>query len=318
MTMLLVIEAIDRGELSLDDTVTVSAHASSMGGSQIFLKEGEKMSVSDMLKSVAVSSANDAAVALGEHLAGSEESFVSLMNARAEELEMNDTNFVNCCGLQADGHLTSAADIAKMSVELLKHKKITEFTTIWTDTVRDGQFGLANTNKMLRTFDGLTGLKTGFTSQAKYCLSASAKRDGVGFVAVLLGCPTSAERFADAAKMLNYGFANYISLAIRPDRPVPAVPVELGDSEYVHGTVRDCRYALVEKTRQKDVVFQMSMEREIKAPVAEGQKIGSVRLLLDGKTLGQSDIVAAQQINRVGMGRIFSRVLGMTFMRDAA
>ena len=208
MTMLLIMEAIDSGALRYEDTVTASEAAAAKGGSQIFLKAGEQMSVTEMLKSIAVSSANDCACAMAEHLAGSESAFVDRMNARARELGMNDTHFVNCTGLTAKGHVTSAYDIALMSRELLRcHPDITHFTSIWMDTVRNGAFGLSNTNKLIRFYSGATGLKTGYTSGAGYCLSASAKREGMELIAVVMGCESSQKRTADCKALLDYGFA---------------------------------------------------------------------------------------------------------------
>jgi len=214
MTMLLIMEAIDSGKIGWNDTVTTSESAAAKGGSQIYLKVGETMTVSDMVKSIAVSSANDCACAMAEHIAGSEAGFVEKMNQRARELGMNDTHFVNCTGLDDDAeakeHLTSAYDIALMSRELMKHHPdIKKFTTIWMDTVRDGAFGLANTNKLIRFYPGATGLKTGFTANAGYCLSATAERDGLGLISVVMGCATSQERFAACKQILDYDFANY-------------------------------------------------------------------------------------------------------------
>ena len=224
MTLLLVMEAIDDGRLKMEDMVTVSAQAASMGGSQVYLKEGEQMTVHDMLKAVAVVSGNDAAVALAEHIAGSEEGFVERMNRRAAELGMADTTFINCTGLPAAGHLTSAYDIAVMSRALLAHPGIREFTTIWMDSVRDGQFQLANTNKLIRFYEGATGLKTGFTDSALYCLSATAERDGMELIAVVMKCPTSEKRFEGAKALLNFGFANYTLLDVHPDPARPCPP----------------------------------------------------------------------------------------------
>ena len=234
MTLLLVMEAIDSGALSTEDVVTVSAHAASMGGSQVYLKEGEQMSVHDLLKAVAVASGNDASVALAEHLAGSEEAFVQRMNQRAAELGMSDTCFVNCTGLPAAGHLTSAYDIALMSRELiLHHPAIREYTTIWMDSLRGGQFQLANTNKLIRFYEGSTGLKTGSTDAAGYCLSATAERDGMELIAVVLKCPSSDVRSAAASSLLNYGFANYTLMDVYPSQALPPVDVLLGESETV-------------------------------------------------------------------------------------
>ena len=237
MTLLLVMEAISQGRLSLTDTVQVSAHAASMGGSQVYLKEGELMTVDDLLKAVAVASGNDAAVALAEHLAGSEEAFVERMNQRAAQLGMADTCFVNCTGLPAAGHLTSAYDIALMSRELiLNHPDIRRFTTIWMDSLRDGASGLVNTNKLIRFYQGATGLKTGSTDAALYCLSATAERDGMELIAVILKAPTSTQRFESAKVLLNYGFAAYGLGEAQLPQPLTPIPVTLGDAPSV--TVR--------------------------------------------------------------------------------
>ena len=237
MTMLLIMEAIDSGKIRWEDTVTASESAAAKGGSQIYLKVGETMSVSDMVKSIAVSSANDCACAMAEHLAGSESAFVDLMNARAKELGMNDTHFVNCTGLDdgadAAEHRTSAYDIALMSRELLgNHPDIKKYTTIWMDTVRDGQFGLSNTNKLIRFYSGATGLKTGFTSGAGYCLSATAQREGMELIAVVMGCETGQKRTAACKAMLDYGFANFAVITPTPEEAV-TVPVALGRSDRV-------------------------------------------------------------------------------------
>ena len=251
MTVLLTMEAIDSGRIALDDMVTVSAYAAGMGGSQVFLAEGEQMSVDDLLKAVCVSSGNDAAVALAEHVAGVTELFVEQMNNRARELGMKDTHFVNCTGLPAEGHVTSAWDIALMSRELIeKHPDIRRYTTIWMDTLRDGAFQLANTNKLIRFYDGATGLKTGSTDSAKYCLSATAEREGMELIAVVLKSPTGQQRFEDAKALLNYGFSTYALLHTAPEEPFPAIPVVLGETE----TVQPCidpqeAVALVQKSQ---------------------------------------------------------------------
>ena len=231
MTLLLTMEAIDSGLLSYDDIVTGSAHASSMGGSQIWLKEGEQMTVRDLLKAVCVVSGNDAAVALGEHLAGSEDAFVDRMNKRAQELGMLDTHFVNATGLPAAGHVTSAHDIAVMSRELiLNHPDLRQFTTIWMDSLRDGESMLVNTNKLIRFYDGATGLKTGSTDSAGYCLSATAERGGMELIAVVMNGKTSDERFADARALLDYGFATYTLVSVAPDAALAPLPVELASA----------------------------------------------------------------------------------------
>ena len=228
MTLLLIMEALDEGAIALDDMVTGSAHAASMGGSQIWLKEGEQLTVDEMIKCIVVASANDCAVAMAEHIAGSEEAFVERMNTRAQELGMENTHFVNCCGLDADGHLTTAYDIALMSAELIKHEKIFDYTLIWQDTIRDGAFTLTNTNRLIRSYDGMTGLKTGSTSVAGFCLAGTARRDGLDLIAVVMKADTSGARNADITAMLNYGFANFASVTPTPDQPLMPIRISIG------------------------------------------------------------------------------------------
>ena len=267
MTLLLTMEAIDSGALSYDDVVTGSAHAASMGGSQIWLKEGEQMRAEDLIKAVCVVSGNDAAVALGEHLAGSEEAFVERMNARAKELGMNDTHFLNCTGLPAEGHVTSAYDIALMSRELiLHHPDIRRFTTIWMDSLRGGESLLVNTNKLVRFYPGATGLKTGSTSSAKYCISATAEKDGMELIAVVLGGSTSDKRFADAKALLNYGFAAYTLLPVVPESPLPAVPVTLGARRQVQAVLPQGSVLLLEKNRANALTQSLTLSAAVEAP----------------------------------------------------
>ena len=279
MTLLLTMEAIDSGALSYDDTVTGSAHAASMGGSQIWLKEGEQMRAEDLIKAVCVVSGNDAAVALGEHLAGSEEAFVERMNARAKELGMNDTHFLNCTGLPAEGHVTSAYDIALMSRELiLHHPDIRRFTTIWMDSLRGGESLLVNTNKLVRFYPGATGLKTGSTSSAKYCISATAEKDGMELIAVVLGGSTSDKRFADAKALLNYGFAAYTLLPVVPESPLPAVPVTLGARRQVQAVLPQGSVLLLEKNRANAPTQSLTLSEAVEAPVEQGDTLGSLDL----------------------------------------
>ena len=315
MTLLLVMEAIDSGRLSLDDTVTMSAHAVSMGGSQIWLKENEQMTVRDLLKAVTVVSANDGAVALAERVAGSEEAFVAMMNQRALELGMTDTCFVNCTGLPAAGHLTSAHDIAVMSRELiLNHPSIREYTTIWMDTLRNGAFQLSNTNKLIRFYEGATGLKTGSTDSALYCLSATAERDGMELIAVVMHAPTSNDRFESAKVLLNYGFANYTLLPVYPDQALAPVEVLLGEQATVQPvTSRECAI-LVEKSQAGSVTTQLSLADSVEAPVEQGQKLGELQVYVDGQLRDTIDLVAAQPVERLSMGGIFKDLLGKLFM----
>ncbi len=314
MTMLLVAEAVDEGRLSLTDPVTTSAHAASMGGSQVYLEEGEQMSVEDMLKSVAVASGNDAAVALAEHLSGSEEAFVERMNRRAAELGMADTCFLNCTGLPAPGHLTSAYDIALMSRELLKHTFLRAYTTIWMDTVRGGQFQLANTNKLIRFYDGATGLKTGFTDSALYCLSATAERGGMELIAVILKAPTSPKRFEGAKALLNYGFANYTLVDVYPSQALPPVDVLLGETEYLQPVLAHSSRILVDKADVNAVATTLELPAQVEAPVEEGQQLGEMVVTVNGEERERIPIVASQAVSKLNIPGIFLRFLRRLFL----
>ena len=313
MTMLLIMEAIDSGRIHWDDTVTASEAAAAKGGSQVFLKVGEAMSVSDMVKSIAVSSANDCACAMAEHIAGSEGAFVGMMNARAKELGMNDTNFVNCTGLDDDAeaaaHKTSALDIAIMSRELLKsHPDIKKFTTIWMDTIRNGTFGLSNTNKMVRFYQGATGLKTGFTSNAGYCLSSSAQRDGMELIAVVMGCETSQKRFAACKSMLDYGFASFA--VITPELTETAeIPVKLGMADTVKAQLGQGDSMLIDKAQKGLITTQTELEPEVTAPVSKGQRLGTLSIKAGEQILAQIPLVAAESVDRLTWGQVFLRVL---------
>ncbi|MCI2105565.1 MAG: D-alanyl-D-alanine carboxypeptidase [Intestinimonas sp.] len=314
MTLLLVMEALDSGRIAVDDPVTVSSHAASMGGSQVYLKEGEQMTVRDMLKAVAVVSGNDAAVALAEHIAGSESGFVEMMNQRAAELGMEDTTFQNCTGLPAAGHVTSAYDIALMSRELLKHPAIREYTTIWMDTIRDGQFQLANTNKLVRFYEGTTGIKTGSTDSALYCLSASAERDGMELIAVVLKSPTSQKRFDSAKSMLNFGFANYALLDVKPDQALAPVDVLLGEKSTVQPVLADGGRILVDKSERNDVTTSIQMTDCVEAPVEAGQKLGEMEISVGGEVRQTIPIVASEAVPRITMPGIFRNLLSRLFM----
>ena len=302
MTLLLVMEALDSGQISWDDQVTASEFAAGKGGSQVYLEPGEQMSMDEMLKSVVVSSANDCATALAEHVAGSEEAFVARMNERAQELGLEDTHFVNCTGLddmpEAADHLSSAHDIAVMSRELLRHDAIRKYTTIWMDTVRNGEFGLSNTNKLVRFYEGTTGLKTGYTSKAGHCLSASAKRDGVEYIAVVLHCGSSGERFQSAKDLLNYGFANY-TLA-KPDEniKIPPVPVVLGREEMITPVLQEDVTVLIEKGQKQGLTTQVEVADEVRAPVEAGQQLGTMQLTTGGKTIASAALVAPEAVAR--------------------
>ncbi len=313
MTMLLIMEAIDSGKIAWDDTVITSEAAAAKGGSQIYLKAGESMTVSDMLKSIAVSSANDCACAMAEHIAGSEAAFVEKMNQRAKELGMNDTNFVNCTGLDdgedAKNHLTSAYDIALMSRELMKnHPNIQKFTTIWMDTVRGGTFGLANTNKLVRFYPGATGLKTGFTSGAGYCLSATAQREGLGLIAVVMGAATSQERFAACKSMLDYGFANY-ALA-QPELPSDSqVAVKLGTKTAVQAVPGKQAALLIDKSQRDQLCTEVTLEEQVSAPVSKGQRLGTLTVKVGEQVLEQIPLIAAESVPRLTWGELFIIVL---------
>ena len=315
MTLLLVMEALDEGRMALTDQVTVSAHAASMGGSQVYLKEGEQMTVHDLLKAVTVASGNDASVALAEHLAGSEAAFVERMNQRAAELGMADTCFVNCTGLPAAGHLTSAYDIALMSRELiLNHPTIREYTTIWMDSLRNGQFQLANTNKLIRFYEGATGLKTGSTDAAGFCLSATAERDGMELIAVILKAPTSDARTAAATSLLNYGFANYTLMDVYPSQALPPIDVLLGEEETVQPVLSASSRILVEKSMVNQVTTQLNLCADVEAPVEQGQKLGEMAVYQGEELVQTIPIVADRAVERLTVPGIFARLLKTLFM----
>ena len=322
MTLLLIMEAIDSGAIRWEDTVTASETAAAKGGSQIYLKVGETMSVSDMVKSIAVSSANDCACAMAEFIAGSEAAFVEKMNARAAQLGMEDTHFVNCTGLDdgedAASHLTSAYDIAIMSRELMKnHPDIQKFTTIWMDTVRDGSFGLANTNKLVRFYPGATGLKTGFTSAAGYCLSATAQRDGLGLIAVVMGAETSQDRFNSCKQLLDYGFATFC--LAKPQLPAEnAVRVKLGAVDYVKAVPAQQLELLIDKSIQSSITTEVTLEEEVTAPISEGQRLGTLTVKSGEHTLAQVPMVAESAVTRLSFWDIFAKVLGRIAMAKPA
>lgn len=313
MTLLLIAEAIEDGRLSLDDTIVTSTNASQMGGSQIYLRENEQMSCEDMLKSVIISSANDAAVALAEHLYGSVESFVDKMNQRAAELGMNDTCFKNCTGLPAQGHVTSAYDISLMSRELLKHDVIRQYTTIWMDSVRDGEFGLTNTNRLVRFYEGTTGLKTGFTTEAMYCMSASAERNGMELICVIMKAPTSDERFEAAKSLLNYGFSNYALIDVTTSDPLPEVSVKLGVENSVPVELSSSSKILIDKSLQSEINTELELDEIVDAPVEAGQKLGELHFVASGNEIATVDIVASKDVYKLGWFDIFTRLLGNFF-----
>ena len=318
MTMLLIMEAIDSGQIGWGDMVTASETAADKGGSQVFLKAGETMTVEDMVKSIAVSSANDCACAMAEHLAGSEAAFVEQMNRRAAELGMADTNFVNCTGLDDDAaardHRTSAHDIAVMSRELLKnHPDIKKYTTIWMDSIRDGSFGLSNTNKLVRFYPGCTGLKTGFTSGAGYCLSASAEREGMELIAVAMGSETSQKRNDACRGMLDYGFANFAHYT--PDLPEEiTIPVELGKTEGVSVALPDAEPLLVKKGEKSSITARTELPERLKAPVEAGQQIGELILEREGARLTSLPLTASETVERLTWADLFERLLSKVAM----
>lgn len=313
MTMLLIMEALDDGRIHLEDQVTASETAAAKGGSQIYLKAGETMPVSDMLKSIAVSSANDCACAMAELIAGSESAFVEQMNQRAAELGMADTHFVNCTGLddskEAERHRTSAYDIALMSRQLLKyHPDIKKYTTIWMDTVRGGTFGLSNTNKLIRFYSGATGLKTGFTSGAGYCLSATAKREGMELIAVVMGCESAQKRTADCKALLDYGFATYS--VVRPGlKAGRTVAVHLGKQNTVPVELTERREILVDKARRTSLTARVELAQLVPAPVEKGQQVGTISVYAGEKLLIQLPLAAAQAVAKLSFGDVFKLVL---------
>lgn len=313
MTLLLVMEALEDGRISWEDRVTASEAAAAKGGSQVYLEVGEQMSMDEMLKSVVVSSANDCATALAEHVAGSESAFVAMMNERAEELGCEQTHFVNCTGLDdgenASEHLTSAYDIAVMSRALLSHNEIKKYTTIWMDTVRDGKFGLSNTNKLVRFYDGTTGLKTGYTSQAGHCLSASAERDGIELIAVVLHCESSTDRFESAKTLLNYGFANFALVHATPNEPLPTLKVRLGRESILTPQVENASELLISRSELSQVTKTVVMEPEITAPVAAGQQVGTLRIETEERVLAEIPIVAPRAVERLTLWQMTTKIL---------
>ena len=317
MTMLLIMEAIDSGKIGWEDIVTASETAAAKGGSQVYLKVGETMSVSDMVKSIAVSSANDCACAMAEYIAGSEAAFVELMNRRAAELGMADTHFVNCTGLDdgenASEHRTCAYDIALMSRELMKHHPdIKKYTTIWMDTIRNGAFGLSNTNKLIRFYPGATGLKTGFTSGAGYCLSATAEKEGLELIAVVMGCESSKERTAACKTMLDYGFANFALISPKPE--AAAVPVKLGHSGEIAAVPESEPEFLVDKAKQDSITTDINLSESVTAPVNQGQPIGTMTVRSGEEILAEIPLIAAESVPHLTWWDITVIVLKQTAM----
>ena len=315
MTLLLAMEALDEGRIRYDDTVTVSAYAASMGGSQVFLSEGEQITVEDLFKAICVASGNDASVAMAEHIAGVTELFVEQMNARAKQLGMNDTHFVNCTGLPAEGHVTSAWDIALMSRELiLHHPDIRRFTTIWMDTLRGGSFQLSNTNKLIRFYDGATGLKTGSTDAAGFCISATAERDGMELIAVIMKGQTADKRNTDAKTLLNYGFSTYALAEIAPQEPLAPVPVRLGAEDAVQPVLPSGSTLLVEKTKAGQLTQSVELPAEVEAPVAAGQALGTLTVRAGDEVLLELPLQAEQAVEKLSWGGMLTRLLRCAFL----
>ncbi len=315
MTLLLTMEAIDSGLLTYDTMVTASTHACSMGGSQIWLKENEQLSVSDMLKAVCVVSANDCAVALAEQIAGSEDAFVERMNKRAAELGMQDTTFLNATGLPAEGHVTSAYDIALMSRELiLHHPDLRKYTTLWMDSLRGGTSELVNTNKLIRFYEGATGLKTGSTDSALYCLSATAERDGMELISVIMKGATSAQRFEDAKTLLNYGFSTYTLKIITPETPLAPVSVTLGTQATVQPVLGEGSALLLEKSRAGELTQSVELPSAVAAPVAKGDRLGTLRVTAGEGIEAEIPLLAGEEVPRITFLQMLGRVLQLAFL----
>ena len=314
MTMLLTMEALSDGQITPETMVPVSANAAGMGGSQVYMKEGEQFSVHDMLKAIAVASGNDASVAMAEYLAGSEGAFVEKMNARAAELGMEDTVFQNCTGLPAEGHHTSAYDIALMSRELiLNHPDIRTYTTIWMDSLRDGSFQLANTNKLIRFYDGATGLKTGSTDSALYCVSATAEKEGMELIAVVLGSPTSKDRFETAKALLNYGFAGFSLVTAAPSEPISPIAVTLGTLPSVQPVLTQEAKLLLPKADAGKLTTTVNLPDTLQAPVSQGQELGTLTVLVDGKETTSLPLVAQEEVPRLSLLQVYQWLLGCLF-----
>ncbi len=305
MTLTLVMEAIDQGRLHLNDKVVTSAHAASMGGSDIWLEQGETMTVDEMIKATVVASANDAAVALAETVAGSEDEFVGMMNEKAKKIGMKETVFKNCNGLDEEGHVTSAYDVALMSRELLKHPKILEYSGIWMDELRGGKTQLVNTNKLLKSYKGITGLKTGTTSKAGSCISATAERDGVSLIAVVLGCSTGKARFSDASALLDYGFDGYrMYTPTLPDEMPPELPVKNGMDDSVSLSADVSKQLLVSKSSVSSIVCDIYLPSQLDAPVKKGEVIGKLIYKNGSDRIAEYPVTAAEDIKEVNFGDV--------------
>ena len=309
MSLLLVMEAIDSGKMSVEDVITASEHACSMGGSQIWLEPGETMTVDDLLKAAVIASANDATVALGEQIAGSEEGFVAMMNARAKELGMTNTNFINATGLDAEGHISSAHDVAIMSAELIKHDLIRNYSTLWMDSLRGGESELVNTNKLVRFYEGTTGLKTGTTSGAGYCLSATAERNGLELVAVIMSGDTSNDRFNGAKKLLDYGFANYEYASIKPELDKTELNIKNGVAPKVKIMAKNNFDALLKKSETAAVTQQLNLKQNLEAPVKKDEVVGAIDFYLNDETIGQVEVVADESVDKMSFLTAFLWIL---------
>lgn len=325
MTLLLIFDALDSGKIKLEDSVSVSEHAASMGGSQVYLEPYETQTVNDLIKCISIASANDACVAMAEYIAGSEEEFVNRMNQRARELGMKNTNFVNSCGLDVANHYSSALDVALMSRELItKYPEISTYSTVWMDTITHttkkgtSEFGLTNTNKLVRTYKGITGLKTGSTGKAKYCLSATANRNGMDMIAVVMGNPNPLQRFVEAAKLLDYGFAN-CSLFIDDHKELAIAPVivKKGLEETVEGKPNgEFHYLCLTNTNPDEIKKEVTMVEEVTAPIEEGSKLGEIIYTYNGKKIGSVDIVAVKQVKEAKFKDYFEKVIQKFFLSD--
>lgn len=314
MTMLLICEAIDGGKITMEDMVPVSEKAMSMGGSTMFLDAGEELSVYEMLKGIAVASANDGCVAMGEYLSGSTEAFVAEMNKRASELGMSGTNFLNTNGLDEDGHCSTARDVALMSRELLRHEEIFQFTTIWTDKMHNGQYDLANTNKLIRFYPGANGLKTGSTSKAKCCISAAAKRDDMQLIAVVLGAETSNDRFSDARALLDYGFANYaVDKLAQRDNGVGTMSVKRGVKDSISVCPKQDFSYLVPKGKKGSCETELFLPESIKAPIEKGQVVGNMVFKFDGNEIGEVELTAGESVAKKSLTEIIGEFISGLF-----
>lgn len=309
MTMLLAAEAVENGLVSLDDPITASSRAASMGGSQIWLEEGETMSFGEMLKCITVVSANDCCVAIAEHLAGSEEAFAVKMNEKAAQLGLKDSNFVCCSGLSdSDEHYSCAYDLAMISRELLRFDFIKKYTTLWTDSIRGGEFILNNTNKLIYHFPGATGLKTGFTSKAGHCLAASAQRDGIEYIAVVLGCESSSSRFEGAKNLLNYAFSNYTLISLNSICTLPPIKLEMGERDCITPSV-ESKQLLVKKDQAASISCIPEIPEELNAPVYKGQEIGKVRIMCGDTLLREEKVISPEDIACIGYFPLLRRLI---------